>query len=422
MKIIVISNLFPPEFLGGYELGCAQMVTALRQRGHDVRVVTSTSIRSDNCDQDTARVLELSPIYNPARIEMSDPAVRDHFHLRSSAVNPVNTQVLARDIEDYKPDVAYLWNLLGLGGLGVMGLLRHLGVPWVWHIMDMIPRSLCGFGGDAVPRLARQFGTLFAGSYIVCSSHVAEEIRAGEVDLGSKVYLLPNWVTGDRSWRRIPYFSGGDLRVMTAVGVLGEHKGTNILIEAAARMNDLGFANFSVDIYGREDDPRFRAMAHVHELSGVVRFMGPRAQDEMLGLYAKYDLFAFPTWKREPFGFAPLEAASCGCVPLFSADCGIAEWLVDGVHCLKADRTVEAFALRIAQVLEGEVDLGAVGRRAQSVVCRDFHLDAVAPKVELVLEEAASERTAKRGPTQDFHKLARFADGLLPVLLTEAKC
>ena len=51
-----------------------------------------------------------------------------------------------------------------------------------------------------------------------------------------------------------------------------------------------------------------------------------------------------PDPRREPFGFAPLEAAARGCVPIMSQACGIAEWFVHGVHFLKAPRTAEAFA------------------------------------------------------------------------------
>jgi glycogen synthase len=419
VRILVISNLFPPAFLGGYELGCAQMATALRDRGHEVRVVASASVPGD--DRHVDRLLSLAPIYNRARFDLTDPAVRDLHHLTSSTVNVPNLETLTGIINDYEPDVAYLWNILGLGGLGILLLLRDLGVPWTWHLMDIVPLQLCAFGGATVPQLARELQTFADGRYIVCSTHIAEEIRAGGVDLGSDVHLIPNWITGDQSVRRTEFFSGGELRVMTAVGELGEHKGTDRLIDAAARLHDLGFANFTIDVYGREDNPRFRAMLHEREVSGTVRFMGSRTQPDLLRLYADYDVFAFPTWAREPFAFAPLEAGARGCVPLFSADCGNSEWLVDEVHCLKAERTAEGFASRIAQVLRGEVDLGPIGRRTQSVTLRDFHISKVAPLVESVLGEAARPSRTPSRTRAELHKLARFAEGLIPVLLAEAK-
>ena len=423
MRILVVTNLFPPEFLGGYELGCAQMVNALRQRGHDVRVVTSTSEYNDqtDCDQ-IARVLESPPIYSSAQMNSINSVLREYFHVISSAVNSANVRELAKIIDEYKPDVAYLWNLLGLGGLAILGLLKQLGIPWTWHIMDMVPRQLCGFGGEAIPQVTREFKTLATGTYIVCSTRVAEENRVCGIDLGSNVCVLPNWVTADGSNHRKNFFSGGNLRLMTAVGVIGEHKGIHILIKAAAKLLNLGYANFTIDIYGRENESRFRQMLFEQEAVGHVRFMGSREQPELLDLYSDYDAFVFPTWAREPFGFAPLEAAGSGCVPLFSADCGCAEWLVDGVHCLKADRNADAFAQRIIQILRGEIDLQAIGRRAQAVVCTDFHLDTVAPRVEAILQDAADNPPVPYGTVTKFQRLASFAEGLLPVLLEEARC
>ena len=37
----------------------------------------------------------------------------------------------------------------------------------------------------------------------------------------------------------------------------------------------------------------------------------------------------------------PLEAVARGCVPVMTRRCGVAEWLVHGLHCIKADRTPE---------------------------------------------------------------------------------
>ena len=37
--------------------------------------------------------------------------------------------------------------------------------------------------------------------------------------------------------------------------------------------------------------------------------------------------------------------------------CGIAEWLVHGVHVLKAPRSAEAFARTFAAIIAGQIDL-----------------------------------------------------------------
>ena len=42
LKILVLTSLFPPHYIGGYEVGCGDVVAGLRAKGHDVTVLTST--------------------------------------------------------------------------------------------------------------------------------------------------------------------------------------------------------------------------------------------------------------------------------------------------------------------------------------------------------------------------------------------
>lgn len=420
MKVLVISNLYPPEFLGGYELGCAQMVDALRAAGHHVRVVTSVSAHADGSEErEVARVLEIPPIYNSARLGFASPELVHLFYVLAGAVNPSNVRALGEVIEDFEPDVAYLWNPLGLGALAVLALLAHQGIAWVWHIMDSIPRQICGTVTRG-PQLAREFGNVFPGRYIMCSSHVFGEIRVGEVELGERIEILPNWVQGERPPERTDFFGGGQLRILNATGTLCEPKGTRILIEAAAALRDSGLGNFTIDIYGREDDWTYRRMLHQYEVADLVRLKGSRSHDELVALYQDYDMLAFPTWSREPFGFVALEAAAAGCVPLITADCGAAEWLIDGVDCLKAIRSPLAFAKRISEVLHQEIDLPALARRCQRVVWREFHISRVLGEVERLLAEAASERRPPRGGLAEFFTLSRLGEALIHALTSEA--
>lgn len=422
MRTLVITNLYPPEFLGGYELACAQMVGVLRDAGHEVRVVTSVSAHADDAaEHGVARVLELPPIYSAARMSSVAPLLQEYFHLLATTVNPANARALGELIEEFRPDVAYVWNILGLGGLGVLALLRHCGLPWVWHVMDVIPRQLCGFGTSGGTQIARELNGTFPGTYIICSSHLLDEIEEGGVALGERVHIVPNWIKGEAAARRADYFRDGKLRIVNASGVLSEEKGTPVLIEAAAVLRDRGYANFSVDIYGREDDPRFRSMLYEHDVERFVSLRGLRTHDELLRLYEDYDVFAFPTWAREPFAFVALEAAAAGCLPLMSHDCGNAEWMVDNVDCLKAPRSAHGFAGALMRIINREVDLGALARRAQAVVAREFHIRNAAEQVQRILSEAALARPEPRGSAGDFSRFATFAEGLLRALLSEAR-
>jgi hypothetical protein len=42
MKILVLTNLYPPHHAGTFDLRCESVVNNLKLRGHQVRVLTST--------------------------------------------------------------------------------------------------------------------------------------------------------------------------------------------------------------------------------------------------------------------------------------------------------------------------------------------------------------------------------------------
>lgn len=419
MRILVITNLYPPEFLGGYELGCSQMVRALRGNGHDVRVVTSVSAHtSGSSESGVRRVLQLPPVHDGARMTALPRAVANHFHLLSNFVNAANTRAIREEIDDFEPDVAYVWNILGLGGIGVLTLLRDAGLAWVWHLMDVIPPQLVHFGGGG-RQLGRELSRTFPGRYLVCSENLLGEILTLGTDLGSRVEIVPNWVDAGPIPPRTSFFAGGVLRMMTASGVLCEEKGTRLVIEIAAGVRERGFANFRIDVFGREEDPEFRRLLYTHGVEDVVRFMGPRPHRQLLDLLPEYDVFIFPTWSREPFGFAPLEAVAAGCVALFTEDCGLAEWLIDGVDCLKSPRDAAGFADRVTQILTGEIALEALARRGQHAVRRELTIDQVVPVVERALTDAANDRQPAVSTAAASYRLARFAEGVLGAVIQE---
>ncbi|MDX6219036.1 MAG: glycogen synthase, partial [Frankiales bacterium] len=41
MRVLVLSNLYPPNALGGYEMSCRDVVERWRAAGHDVVVLTT---------------------------------------------------------------------------------------------------------------------------------------------------------------------------------------------------------------------------------------------------------------------------------------------------------------------------------------------------------------------------------------------
>lgn len=431
MKILALSNFYPPDFLGGYELICSQVVDALRARGHELCVLTAAPRRPVPSVPHVRRVFQLSEVFDGLWLPKLALVTHRLNEVQSNLVNGHNVHVLLGALETFRPDVVLVYNLVGLGGLGLLACLQHLQVPWVWHLEDAIPRHLCSLSiaqtydpsnpmGKAVPAIVREVSRQLRGHFLACSQRVVQEIESCGLDLGGRVEVISNWVHGDKPRPRTSYYQGGHLRIVSA-GWIGMHKGTDLLIESAARLRDRGYTDFSVDLYGKDTNPYFRALIDRFELRPWVTLKGTRTQAELASLFEGYDVFAFPTWAREPFGVAPLEAAATGCVPVLSQCCGISEWLMHGVHCLKAERTVEAFTRVFADILDRAIDLEPLGRRASAVIWRDFHLDAILPRIEGALARAAAQPRAEAGSAAEAYQLALLAERCTQALVHETQ-
>lgn len=421
MRILVVTNLYPPDFTGGYELGCSQAASALRGRGHEVRILTSAPRSPVPAAPDVCRWLCLTDLSNPYCGARSRPAAAALQEAQSHFVCAFNVHRLIATLDEFRPDVCYIWNLIGLGGLGVMACLEHLGLPWVWHLMDAVPLVLCSRGGQVLPSLAHELERRLGGRYLACSRRLVREIGAGGVPIEGRVEIVPNWVAGQRQPPRTRFYHGGTLRLISA-GQIGRHKGMDLIIKAAALLRHRGYEDFDVDLYGKVTDPSFPHWIEKLGLGGHVALRGQCPPDKLAALYGEHahDVFLFPTWEREPFAFAPLEAASHGCVPLMSRDCGNADWFIHGLDCLKARREPDAFATILADVFEGRIDLETLGRQAQATVWRHFHLDVLLPRIEDALTAEARRPRLAAGTADEAYQIAVLAEKLTQVLTQEA--
>jgi glycogen(starch) synthase len=421
MKILVLSNLYPPDVVGGYELGCKQAVDALRARGHDVQVLTSVPRTPVAEEPHVDRMFKLTDLYNLYANVHAAPATLRLWEAESSGFNAFNVHILTKKLEDFQPDVVYIWLIVGIGGLGILATLEHLRVPWVWHLMDAVPLMLCRTGDRLIPGLVREVDRQLRGNFIACSSRVVQEIEAGGIRLAPTLEVVQNWITGERPPRREAYYKGGRLRIVSA-GQIAHHKGVGILIEAARLLLDQGLRDFEVDIYGQVPDAEFPSLARMSGLEEHMRFCGPRSQSELARLFRNYDVFAFPTWAREPFGFAPLEAGAQGCVPLISQVCGISEWLIHGVDCLKVSRTPRGFADALSAIHAGKVDLEPIGKRIEAVAWRDFHIDTLMPRIERILNRSSERSKDGAGTTAEIYRMAVLAERLSQTIVQEPFC
>src|SRR5687768_14191238 len=104
MRLLVVSNLYPPHHLGGYEMACELAVERLRARGHEVRVLTSDyGLAGPATDGEVYRWLTTDLGRGPK------PLARRALGLLKKEAR--NQRAFRRVVREFKPDLAYFWNL-----------------------------------------------------------------------------------------------------------------------------------------------------------------------------------------------------------------------------------------------------------------------------------------------------------------------
>ena len=118
MKILIISNLYPPHYVGGYELRCAQVADYLRAAGHQVRVVTSfaklPAAEAGSGAGETDPGGE-TPVERWLRYHTFDPLPAQRRRTLAMAREQLReARRFNRLLSDWRPDVVNWWNLEGV--------------------------------------------------------------------------------------------------------------------------------------------------------------------------------------------------------------------------------------------------------------------------------------------------------------------
>ncbi|WP_228493860.1 MULTISPECIES: glycosyltransferase family 4 protein [unclassified Rathayibacter] len=390
MRLLFISNLYPPQVLGGYEMTCARVAEAMAARGHAVRVLTSpTYLPPEPAGVEVHRTLGLRT-YFP--LPQTGGEIAQLLHHESAVSRFENTRILLEELRDFAPTHVVAFNLVGLGGLALIDLLRTVDAPWMWNLGDRTPnalvdglpeRVLAVYGAQAPDHFAR-------GEIVAVSRSLVEAIEEGGLDLG-EVEVIGRGVSAPPESDEPRRYRRDGITRFTFAASLGEHKGVGLVLEAASALAD-ETREFRIDLYGDGDVDGYRAKAREAGLEGLVEFHGATPHDEVLAAHGSADAFLFPTWEGEPFGVAPVEAAAAGCVPIVTATSGVAEFLLDGVDCIKITRSASALLDALRDVVTGVTDLETLGRRGRASARGPLSFER---SIELI--EASLERRTRPG-------------------------
>jgi glycogen(starch) synthase len=344
VRILIINNIFPPGFIGGYELGALDMARGLLGRRYEVEVLTSDYFVDDARQLDDVPVRRILDCCVPNRSQ-ADLVARLQT---GSFIVPRNLRLLASEIAHFRPDRILCFNLAGLGPLGILKYLVAAGYRPVLFLMDNIfAGTFAGTELDAASkaRFEQVFGPsdyLAEVQFVFLSRNLRREVEDTLGRAVQRAAYVPCWVDAF-SLPAVAERHSAPMRFVFSSHI-AEHKGINLALNAARLVLDQGKRAFSLDVFGGGDLADMLQRVTAYGLQAHVYYHGAPAKQEMLRRFADFDALLFPTWEREPFGFVVCEAAAAGCIPVMTKGIGAGEWYLDGLDCLKIDRTPQALA------------------------------------------------------------------------------
>ena len=394
MKILVISNLYPPHAIGGYEERCRQIVNRLISRGHSVRVLTSThGVGREHSENHIHRRLRIHGFFGHAWLSI--PAL---FFLEKH-----NHTVLREELAGFKPDLIHVWNLGGLSKSLILPL-QSQSKPVVFDVSDhWIARSLKAdvwlrwWNGDAGGFVAkicrsllrffnlasriRQFAP-FAPWADIRFDHIYFCSDALKHITISKGYTLTHAAViycGIATATLLPRPENTRFSRLLYVGRLSEDKDPLTAIRAL----NLLPGHFTLTLYGRGDDTYTRVLHDASRLTGMRTYFKTATAAEMPSIYTQYDALLFTSAWEEPFALTPLEAMAAGLPVISTLEGGSRELIRHGENALSF-RTGDAADLA-EQVLKLEIDPALrrkLSQTARTEVCNRFDIEKITSEIE----------------------------------------
>ena len=116
MKILIVSDLYPPFYDGGYEINCRDTVEALMKRGHDVTVLTSSwGLKRKSIQGNVSRLLDFDPAYLDHRFQRVPKlfafCVKRYLQFYRMLISYKNYDVTRKIISQIRPNAVFFWRL-----------------------------------------------------------------------------------------------------------------------------------------------------------------------------------------------------------------------------------------------------------------------------------------------------------------------
>jgi glycosyltransferase involved in cell wall biosynthesis len=402
MRILVVSNLYPPDVRGGYEVECRDNVEHLRGR-HEVTVLASDHERARWPEQDG--VLRRMPFAEDTRASI----------LRAPLAALRGVKVMREVLAEQRPDLVYVWNAAGLP-MAALHVLHRSGAPVAYRVCehwfggiydtDFFMKYLTGpqRGRDAlwapVPRAVNRLPSLRVGDHAPVPAAICwngEFLRTAVPTPRVLAPVLEHVVypinAAADAMADVPRRPVTDPPVVLFVGRVGPEKGIDVAIRAVAELERGHGVVAALRVVGPGDAAwrtHLEELARQEGVAGRVRFTGPLRGAELHEQVSRASVWVVPSVWEEP---APMVCVEAGLarVPLVASRVGgIPEMLRDDDEArIFANRDATGCAAALAEALSGDPATQERVRRGR-IRAQELSFVPYLERMDRFLDEAAA--------------------------------
>ncbi len=411
MRLLFLSNFYPPFDRGGYEQWCQEVADRLRQSGHQVTVLTSRYHAAHH--DSTAQDFVVRQLYLEMEFASLKNAIR-FFVGRQKRVRE-NIAAIRALFAQSTFDAVLVWGMWNLDwqvaaeaeSLCPRGVFYYIADYWLtlasqhshyWRTpartsLARIPKALLKPIAERL--LAHEQRPALELAYALFpSAYLRTELLQKGVQFGTTA-VIPGAI--DTSLYHVPDQprwddSNPSLRLLY-VGRLSPEKGVETAIHALGHFLALNpCCSAQLVIVGSGDmDYEISLQQLVFEkgLAPRVEFIGAQPKEKMSEIYSQADVLLFTSIWPEPFGRVIVEAMASGVVVVATATGGAAEIIVDEENALVFPP--QNAAMLASQLVRLVTNPGLYERLAAAGRCTALeHFDIVrmAEGVERYLEDA----------------------------------
>jgi glycosyltransferase involved in cell wall biosynthesis len=309
LRILLITNLFPPDARGGAEWVAHDLAHSLSERGHEIRVLTRQA-ETGEAFRETPGSVEVRRTLRFHGAPSRTPLPRLHHLVTEEYYDRANAEMVRREIRSFHPDLVYLNAPTGLSH-APLWVAAQARSPLLIHLHDYWLRDAFAHRRlGALNRILWQVLTRKHYRIVAVSTRLKDlHIESGMPVNGFTV--IRNALPPSRIAR-----GGGNLIQEPRAVYCGR-------ITRAKGLHIAAMARIPVTVFGRGDESYLAECAELG--GGRIEFAGCVPRDEVPAILARYPILVLPSLWEEPCPLSILEAMAAGCVPVASRIGGIPE-------------------------------------------------------------------------------------------------